>query len=66
MTIFCIRTKRPEDASWRYVGKRGGITDERSDAQRWDIKTAADLMIPHFRLKWPGREFKALPLTAAV
>lgn len=66
MTIYCIRTRRSEDPAWRYVGARGGITEVRADAQKWDVETVARGMLPHYRRRWPGREFRAGPITSTI
>lgn len=63
MTIFCIRTKRPEDASWQFVSLLG-ITDVRAHAQTWDDESFVKRMLPHYRKRWPGREFRHAPITA--
>ena len=64
MTIYCIRTRRPGEHSWQFVGRGAAVTDRRRLALTWDSEQLADRWLPHYRQQLPGRELKVSPVTA--
>ena len=64
MTIYCIRTRRPGEHSWQFVGRGLAVTDRRSQALTWDSELLAGRWLPHYRQQLPGRELKVSPVTA--
>lgn len=64
MTIYCIRTRRPGEQSWQFVGRGHTVTDLRSQALTYDTEQLAARWVPHWRQKLPGRELKVSPITA--
>ena len=41
MTIYCIRTRRPGEHSWQFVGRGAAVTDRRRLALTWDSEPLA-------------------------
>ena len=64
MTIYCIRTRRPGEHSWKFVGRGLAVTDRRSQALTWQTEQLAGRWLPHYRQQLPGRELKVSPVTA--
>ena len=64
MTIYCIRTRRPGEQSWQFVGRGNSVTDLRSQALTYDTEQLAARLLPYWRQKLPGRELKVSPVTA--
>lgn len=66
MPIFCIRTSPVKRRRWQYLSLQHAITDDRTQALRFDRETLAQRVADKAALAHPGRVWRIAPITAVI